>query len=608
MSLKCTHLGRAEGPPAVRLYENFSFQPNQPNDSLFSNYSRAPFLRTLLTFHAQFKPLDGPAIDRRKFLFDLSTFDDSLSTKLGLNSFNGNISPVHNFRDLSPFASHRLPSLPSNILFSYKERNNEFRSYANLKRHRIGGGGGGGQFLFSRRLYDVNKGEESSLCDLLLDNERDSGAGTSLCGSSTGGSSQRRRSSAPLGLHHHPHPLYWHYHQNSKQQQQHIASSLQQHHSSSTTYRPHSQVIGAGVGAVRRSPREETAKTTLPVGQSKRRAVLLEVRKVAEVATESVATPTQPKEKVILGGKTTPVATMAVNSFGRTTAAGTTTPEGTSPPIKVNNGTAEGGGVAEVIAATIANGHQHHPRLQQVHDEFLLAQSQPSTSGTVIPLALDNVQQQQQFYVPGRRSRPESPAVFINLGRAEESNRRWWHRRNGGGRHAGNGTSTVDVADRQVPSVFVLEDGTGRNGYLRKWRAHTGRNRFFCDGRLMLARQSSVFLLTLFLIIFTMALFCVYDLPYLTEHVSLAIPIVSGLLFLFVMATLFKTAFSDPGIVPRASPREVLEWEQQCQETDPYFNADEWAQPRTRVVNIRGQPVKLKYCFTCCIFRPPRSS
>uniref|UniRef100_A0A914I1M0 protein S-acyltransferase n=1 Tax=Globodera rostochiensis TaxID=31243 RepID=A0A914I1M0_GLORO len=567
----------------VGLEPNFHSNSNQPKFSLSQLFSRHSF-RILLTFPAQFKPLDGPTIDRRKFLFDLTSFDDS-------------------FAQFSPFESYYV----KNLSLCLSPRNNEFRSYANLKRHRIGGGGGGGQFLFSRRLYDVNKGEESSLCDLLLDNERDSGAGTSLCGSSTGGSSQRRRSSAPLGLHHHPHSLYWHYHPNSKQQQQHIASSLQQHHSSSTTYRPHSQV-GAGVGAVRRSPREETAKTTLPVGQSKRRAVLLEVRKVAEMAAESVATPTQPKEKVILGGRTTPAATMEVNSFGRTTTAGTTTPEGTSPPLKGNNGTAEGGGPAEAIVATIANGHQHHPRLQQVHDEFLLAQSQPSTSGTVIPLALDNVQQQQQFYVPGRRSRPESPAVFINLGRAEEANRRWWHRRNRGGRHAGNSTSTVDVADRRVPSVFVLEDGTGRNGYLRKWRAHTGRNRFFCDGRLMLARQSSVFLLTLFLIIFTMALFCVYDLPYLTEHVSLAIPIVSGLLFSFVMATLFKTAFSDPGIVPRASPREVLEWEQQCQETDPYFNADEWAQPRTRVVNIRGQPVKLKYCFTCCIFRPPRSS
>ena len=36
-----------------------------------------------------------------------------------------------------------------------------------------------------------------------------------------------------------------------------------------------------------------------------------------------------------------------------------------------------------------------------------------------------------------------------------------------------------------------------------------------------------------------------------------AIPTVGGLLFIFVMGTLLRTAFSDPGIIPRAHAEEA---------------------------------------------------
>jgi palmitoyltransferase ZDHHC9/14/18 len=56
-------------------------------------------------------------------------------------------------------------------------------------------------------------------------------------------------------------------------------------------------------------------------------------------------------------------------------------------------------------------------------------------------------------------------------------------------------------------------------------------------------------------------------LPYLTHKVTIAIPIVSTAMFFFVISSLLRAAFTDPGIIPRATPREVLEWERQCQES-----------------------------------------
>ena len=40
-----------------------------------------------------------------------------------------------------------------------------------------------------------------------------------------------------------------------------------------------------------------------------------------------------------------------------------------------------------------------------------------------------------------------------------------------------------------------------------------------------------------------------------------AVPVVACLLFIFVMATLLRTALSDPGIIPRATPQEAADTE-----------------------------------------------
>ena len=46
-------------------------------------------------------------------------------------------------------------------------------------------------------------------------------------------------------------------------------------------------------------------------------------------------------------------------------------------------------------------------------------------------------------------------------------------------------------------------------------------------------------------------------------NISPAIPVADGLIFVFVMATLLRTSFSDPGMIPRATPDEAADTERQ---------------------------------------------
>ncbi|XP_061690998.1 palmitoyltransferase ZDHHC9 isoform X2 [Syngnathoides biaculeatus] len=143
---------------------------------------------------------------------------------------------------------------------------------------------------------------------------------------------------------------------------------------------------------------------------------------------------------------------------------------------------------------------------------------------------------------------------------------------------------------------------------VRKWEKLPGKNTFCCDGRVMMARQKGVFYLTLFLIIGTCALFFAFECPYLAVHLSAAIPVFAAALFLFVMAMLLRTSFSDPGVLPRALPEEATFIEMEIEAANGNVPSGQRPPPRIRNVEINNQIVKLKYCYTCKIFRPPRAS
>ncbi|KAG7325726.1 hypothetical protein KOW79_010651 [Hemibagrus wyckioides] len=141
----------------------------------------------------------------------------------------------------------------------------------------------------------------------------------------------------------------------------------------------------------------------------------------------------------------------------------------------------------------------------------------------------------------------------------------------------------------------------------RKWEVFPGKNRFYCDGRIMVARQSGVLPLTMGLILVTSGLFFVFDCPFLVEHLTGCIPVIAGVLFVFVVISLLQTSFSDPGILPRATPEEAADIEKQIDNPNGCTSSYR-PPPRTKEIVINQRVVKLKYCFTCKIFRPPRTS
>lgn len=62
--------------------------------------------------------------------------------------------------------------------------------------------------------------------------------------------------------------------------------------------------------------------------------------------------------------------------------------------------------------------------------------------------------------------------------------------------------------------------------------------------------------------------------PYLAVHLSPAIPVFAALLFLFVIAMLLRTSFSDPGVLPRALPEEASFIEMEIGELQEWFTED----------------------------------
>ena len=124
----------------------------------------------------------------------------------------------------------------------------------------------------------------------------------------------------------------------------------------------------------------------------------------------------------------------------------------------------------------------------------------------------------------------------------------------------------------------------------RLYQIWPGKNQFFLDGRLMLGPSDGLKwqITTLFTLIVLQFLFILFICPYLWYKVSKTVPILSVQLFFFSVIFMFLAMTTDPGIIPR---REVFQ---------SFGSIPE-------VLSSEGED-KRKYCKTCNIYRPARSS
>ncbi|XP_054818823.1 protein S-acyltransferase 8-like [Prosopis cineraria] len=149
----------------------------------------------------------------------------------------------------------------------------------------------------------------------------------------------------------------------------------------------------------------------------------------------------------------------------------------------------------------------------------------------------------------------------------------------------------------------------------RVFEVWKGSNKFICGGRLMFGPDARSLLVTLLLITVPVIIFCVFVARHLRHEFSSynaghAILVVAILFTIYVLVILFLTSSRDPGIIPRNShpPEEEFRYDSSVGGEVGGRQTPGLQFPRTKDVMVNGRTVRVKYCDTCMLYRPPRCS
>ncbi|KAL1314590.1 hypothetical protein HN51_041402 [Arachis hypogaea] len=149
------------------------------------------------------------------------------------------------------------------------------------------------------------------------------------------------------------------------------------------------------------------------------------------------------------------------------------------------------------------------------------------------------------------------------------------------------------------------------SGDLRVYQAWKGSNKFFFQGRFIFGPDVRSLALTILLIVAPVAVFCAFVARKLmddfNDHWGISITAVAAVFTVYDLVLLLLTSGRDPGIIPRnAHPPEPEGFDNNVD-----VGAGQTPQlrlPRFKEVDVNGATVKVKYCDTCMLYRPPRCS
>jgi palmitoyltransferase ZDHHC9/14/18 len=182
---------------------------------------------------------------------------------------------------------------------------------------------------------------------------------------------------------------------------------------------------------------------------------------------------------------------------------------------------------------------------------------------------------------------------------------------------------------------------------VKRWKLYEGKSKMFLHGRIVTGNDSILFLLSTNLITVPCILFMVFVMP---EYNSIFFYIIFAYLTVFCTASLLKTSWTDPGILPRnlePIPDEVrlnynndssvempetsysITANQRYQDGNSPYSSSSYLNkssstlgslgsypfmaphkkfnPSMRNIVVNGRIISQKFCETCKIYRPPRS-